>query len=86
MLFGLVKSTPKLLLSICIPLCYHPITAGIPYDGVPNNQTDVLHWGVVVPIYLMATAGTVFAVACLAFNFIFRNRKYVHITFYHAYM
>ena len=47
----------------------------IPYDGVPWEQVVSLHLSVTVIFSILATAGIAFAVACLTFNCMFRNRK-----------
>ena len=54
----------------------------IPYDGVPLEQVVSVHLSVTVIFSVLATAGITFAVACLIFNFIFRNRKYVAMKVY----
>ena len=48
---------------------------GIPYDGVPIEVVVTVGLSVTVIFLFLATAGIVFAVACLVFNFIFRNKK-----------
>jgi len=47
----------------------------IPYDGVPLEQEVTAAISVTVIFSILATAGIVFAVACLVFNCIFRRRK-----------
>ena len=54
------------------------LTDGQPYDGVPGEDIQTAFIPLVVVIYLLAAAGIFFAIACLAFNYIFRNRKYMH--------
>lgn len=49
---------------------------GIPYDGVPGEDIRTAFIPLVIVIYLLAAAGIFFAIVCLAFNYIFRNRKY----------
>ena len=56
-----------------LPLC----TDGVPHDGIPVEETVTVHISVTVLCVLLASAGVVFTVACLLFNFVFRNRKYV---------
>ena len=53
------------------------IAAGRPYDGVPDMVTVAVSVVQTVVFSLLAAAGIVFAVVCLIFNFIFRNRKLV---------
>ena len=48
---------------------------GVPYDGVPEEEIITAHTSVTVILVILATAGLVFTVVCLVFNFIFRKRK-----------
>lgn len=48
---------------------------GVPSDGTPVNITNTYKVGLVVVFNTLAIAGILFAVACLLFNVIFRNRK-----------
>ena len=48
---------------------------GVPYDGVPEEEVVTVHTSVTVILAILATAGLVFTVVCLAFNFIFRKRR-----------
>jgi len=48
-----------------------------PYDGVPDEEVMPVHSSLTVIFSTLAAAGMAFAVACLVFNFIFRNRKLV---------
>ena len=48
-----------------------------PYDGVPTEKEVSVDLSLTVIFSILATAGIVFAVTCLAFNFIFRNKKWV---------
>ena len=50
---------------------------GIPNDGIPLKDTVTVAFPLTVMFVLLATAGLVFTIVCLAFNFIFRNKKYV---------
>ena len=47
----------------------------IPYDGVPTEKEVSVDLSLTVIFSILATAGIVFAVACLVFNFIFRKKK-----------
>ena len=49
----------------------------VPYDGVPIEETTTVALPVTVSYILLATAGIVFTVVCLTFNFMFRNQQYV---------
>ena len=53
---------------------------GIPNDGIPLRDTVTVALPLTVMFVLLATAGLVFTIVCLAFNFIFRNKKYVPFT------
>ena len=50
-------------------------TEGIPHDGIPEEEIVTIHTSVTVIFVLLASAGVVFTVACLLFNFVFRKRK-----------
>ena len=54
---------------------YSILPAGVPPDGTPEKVIDTVHIGVVVVYDSLATVGIVFALGCLAFNFVFRKRK-----------
>ena len=47
----------------------------MPYDGVPNPETDKVAVPLAVVVYLLAVAGIVFALVCFAFNFAFRKTR-----------
>ena len=47
----------------------------IPYDGVPLQEEVSVALPLTVTFAILAAAGIVFAVACLVFNCIFRNKK-----------
>ena len=47
----------------------------IPYDGVPLQEQVSVDLSLTIVFAILATAGIVFAVACFAFNCIFRNKK-----------
>ena len=48
---------------------------GIPPDGTEIKIVNTIHVSLIVIFYTVAILGLVFAVACLAFNFYFRNKK-----------
>ena len=50
---------------------------GVPSDGVRvvHNITEKIHEGVTVTYFILVSAGIAFAMFCLIFNFIFRDRK-----------
>ena len=47
----------------------------IPYDGVPTEKEVSVDLSLTVIFSVLATAGIAFAVVCLVFNFIFRDKK-----------
>ena len=49
---------------------------GVPFDGMPNERIATANIALVVVIDVFAAAGLTFAVVCLTFNFIFRNKRY----------
>ncbi len=71
----------KLLLStfgfFCVYLCYPD--GLVPYDGVPIEEIETVAVPLTVIYTLLATAGIIFAIVCLVFNFVFRQRKLVQI-------
>ena len=48
---------------------------GAPYDGSADDVIHHNHKAMEVSYSIMASAGLIFAIACLAFNVLFRNRK-----------
>ena len=48
---------------------------GIPPDGTPLAMTNRLPLGLIVVLYVLAVGAIVFAVACMIFNFVFREKK-----------
>ena len=58
------------------PTLYLHLPGGvIPYDGVPLEEVVSVAVSLTVIFSILNTAGIVFAVACLTFNFIFRNKR-----------
>ena len=55
----------------------------IPYDGVPREEIVTIHPAVTSVYIILASAGIVFAIACLIFNFVHRTAKYVKGTYYY---
>ena len=47
----------------------------VSYDGVPTEKDVSVDLSLTVIFSILATAGIVFAVTCLVFNFIFRDKK-----------
>lgn len=50
-------------------------TGSIPYDGVPKKEIATVHIAITCLYFVLAFAGIAFAIACLIFNFIYRNQK-----------
>ena len=52
----------------------------VSYDGVPTEKDVSVDLSLTVIFSILATVGIAFAVACLTFNFIFRDKRWVHCT------
>ena len=52
---------------------------GVPNDGVPIEDVMTVSVALTVVYAVFAAAGLAFAVVCIFFTLIFRNRKYVSI-------
>ena len=52
---------------------------GVPNDGVPIEEVVTVSVGLTVAYVIVSTAGLIFAVACISFTLIFRQKKYVII-------
>ena len=48
---------------------------GHPIDGIPVEEVVTVSIGLTVMHVILATAGIVFALACLTFTLVFRNKK-----------
>ena len=48
---------------------------GTPYDGTPVEIPVTVDISLTVVFIVLSTTGIVFTIICLAFNFIFRDRK-----------
>ena len=48
---------------------------GIPNDGIPIEEVVTVSISLTVVYVILATAGLVFAVVCLLFNLIYRQKK-----------
>jgi gamma-aminobutyric acid type B receptor len=53
---------------------------GIPYDGVPFKDVVTVSVALTVVYVILATAGLVFAVACILFNIIFREKRLIRLS------
>ena len=51
------------------------IIGRIPYDGVAREEIVTIHPAITAFYVLLASAGIIFAVACIIFNFLYRNAK-----------
>ncbi|XP_064382160.1 gamma-aminobutyric acid type B receptor subunit 1-like [Halichondria panicea] len=52
---------------------------GVPVDGLPRNRTVTILQPLVIVYYTLTGIGLIFALVCLLFNIIFRNRKIVKL-------
>ena len=50
---------------------------GIPYDGEPEVEVVTVHPALTALVLILTTAGVIFAIACMIFNFVYRNRRLV---------
>ena len=57
-----------------------PCVDGTPNDGVPREDVVTVALPLTIIYIFLATLGVMFALVCLAFNFIFRERKCVPFT------
>ena len=48
---------------------------GVPYDGVPQDDVEKIHVSLTIVFCSLSTAGIVFAISCMLFNFIYRDKK-----------
>ena len=53
----------------------HETSDGVPIDGVPNLKVVTVSLGVTVVYMMLATTGFGFAIVCLLFTFVFRNKR-----------
>ena len=70
------KSRMYLKESPCKDLPSYNIIDGIPNDGIPIEEVVTVAVPLTVVYVILATAGLLFTVVCLAFNFIFRERRW----------
>ena len=63
----------KFLLSRLIHLFC--ITGGVPYDGKPIEVIETVDISLTVIFIVLSVAGIIFTIACLIFNFVFRDKK-----------
>ena len=47
----------------------------VPYDGVPTIEYVTVAIPVTVVYVLLSVAGIIFAILCLIFNFVYRNKR-----------
>ena len=57
--------------------CMYTCTDGVPSDGVPMEEVVTVSLFLTVVYVILATFGIVFAVVCLMFTFIFREKRRV---------
>ena len=76
--YSSIHSTINLLSSIDIVIILYSLYLdGIPPDGTPISVTNAIHTAVIVIFDLIAALGIIFAICCLVFNLVFRNKKLV---------
>ena len=51
------------------------LSEGVPYDRAAIEKLHPLNQALIITYFIMASAGLVFAVVCLLFNIVFRNRR-----------
>ena len=57
-------------------ILYHMVHAdGVPYDGVPEENVERIHTAVTVVFCLLSTAGIVFSLSCMLFNYLYREKR-----------
>lgn len=54
-----------------------------PRDGIPDNETSTILKPVTVILIVFDIGGLTFAVVCLGFNLVYRNKRQVHISCYY---
>jgi gamma-aminobutyric acid type B receptor len=65
---------------------FHPLPTsfsfpeGIPNDGIPIEDVVTVSVALTVVYVILATAGLVFAVACILFNIIFREKRLIRLS------
>ncbi len=69
----LINQQTQSVAKICLYIILY--TGGIPSDGLAIPQIFTFHLALVIPYYILATAGLVFCTVCLVFNFTQRNKK-----------
>lgn len=60
---------------VYISQIYASISDGIPPDGTPIQIIHSYKVGLTATYYTLALAGVTLAIVCMAFNFIFREKK-----------
>lgn len=53
---------------------------GIPYDGVPEEVVVTIHISSASIFITLATAGLIFTLICLTFNFLFRKKRLIQLS------
>ena len=56
-------------------ILWHGIIAGVPYDGEPMQEVVMVHPVLTILVVVLTTAGTIFGIACMIFNFVYRNKR-----------
>ena len=53
----------------------------VPIDGIPRTEVATISVPVAIVFIFVEACGLVFAIVCLLFNFIFRNKRYFALSF-----
>ncbi len=56
---------------VCFPIAIE----GIPPDGTPIEIINTIHVALIIIMDIMAIVGVTFAIVCLVFNIVFRNKR-----------
>ena len=54
---------------------YQLIKGGVPYDGFPDERIHQTPLPIAIIYSIMATVGLIFAITCLVFNVVFRQKR-----------
>lgn len=77
--YSSIHSTINPLSSIDVVFIHYSLYLdGIPPDGTPISVTNTIHDAVIVIYDMIAALGIIFAICCLVFNIVFRNKKLVN--------
>ena len=55
--------------------CHANDADGVPFDGVPQDDVERIHVALTAVFCTLSTAGIVFALSCMLFNYMYRDKK-----------